>query len=308
MTQGCRGLPLEQSGPAECVKLQIRSMKPRHGESLSAGVLSPFEQPMNNLRDNAVEPASSKVPEVVFGFWIVKIAATTLGETGGDWVSMSLGLGYLVGSAIFAALFIALVWGQVRAERFRPILYWATIVATTTLGTTLADFADRSVGLGYPGGVAIVATLLAASLAVWYWSEGSVSVQSITRPKVEWFYWITILFSQTLGTALGDWLAGSDRGGLGLGYEVGALVFAAGLAVVAAVYVWGRVSHTLLFWLAFVMTRPLGATLGDLLDKPVASGGLHLSRLYASLVLLAFIAACIRFIPQRAAPAREATA
>lgn len=263
---------------------------------------------MNNKQGSAVEPASSKVPEVVFGFWIIKIAATTLGETGGDWVSMSLGLGYLVGSAIFAAVFVALVWGQVSAERFRPILYWATIVATTTLGTTLADFADRSLGLGYPGGVAIVAALLAGSLAVWYWSEGSVSVRSITRPKVEWFYWITILFSQTLGTALGDWMAGKDRGGLGLGYEVGALVFGAGLAVVAAVYVWGRVSHTLLFWLAFVLTRPLGATLGDLLDKPLASGGLNLSRLYASLVLLAFIAACIRFIPQRPAPAGEATA
>ena len=166
----------------------------------------------------------SKVPEVVFWFWVIKIAATTLGETGGDWVSMSLQLGYLVGSAIFAVIFVALVWSQVNAERYRPVLYWATIVATTTLGTTLADFADRSVGLGYPGGVAIVTTLLAASLAVWYWSEGTVSVHSVTRPKVEWFYWVTILFSQTLGTALGDWVAGSDRGGLGLGYEVGALV------------------------------------------------------------------------------------
>ncbi len=193
-----------------------------------------------------------------------------------------------------------------KAAHFRPVLYWATIVATTTLGTTLADFADRSVGLGYPGGVAIVATLLAASLAVWYWSEGTVSVQSITQPKVEWFYWVTILFSQTLGTALGDWMAGSDRGGLGLGYEVGAIVFGAGILVVAALYFWTRVSHTLLFWLAFVLTRPLGATLGDLLDKPLASGGLNLSRLYASLVLLAFIAACIYFIPQRAAPAAEA--
>ncbi|MBC7415217.1 MAG: hypothetical protein H7327_09820 [Herminiimonas sp.] len=258
---------------------------------------------MNDKHSSLAPPTSSKVPEVVFGFWVIKIAATTLGETGGDWVSMSLKLGYLVGSAIFAVIFIALVWSQVKAEHFRPILYWATIVATTTLGTTLADFADRSVGLGYPGGVAIVTVLLAASLAIWYWSEGTVSVQSITRPKVEWFYWVTILFSQTLGTALGDWMAGSDRGGLGFGYEVGALVFGAGLIAVAGVYFWTRVSHTLLFWLAFVLTRPLGATLGDLLDKPVAAGGLHLSRLYASLVLLAFIAACIYFIPQRPAPA-----
>ncbi len=263
---------------------------------------------MNKKQSSLAEQSSSKVPRVVFGFWVIKVAATTLGETGGDWVSMSLRLGYLVGSAIFAAIFIALVWGQIKAENFRPILYWATIVATTTLGTTLADFADRSVGLGYPGGVAIVATLLAASLALWYRSEGTVSVQSITRPKVEWFYWVTILFSQTLGTALGDWMAGSDRGGLGLGYQVGALVFGAGLIVVAALYFWTLVSHTLLFWLAFVLTRPLGATLGDLLDKPLASGGLNLSRLYASLVLLVFIAACIHFIPQRAAPATDATA
>ena len=187
------------------------------------------------------------------------------------------------------------------------MLYWATIVATTTLGTTLADFADRSVGLGYPGGVAIVAALLAASLAVWYWSEGTVSVQSITRPKVEWFYWVTILFSQTLGTALGDWMAGSDRGGLGLGYEVGAVLFGAGLVALAALYFWTRTSRTLLFWLAFVMTRPLGATLGDLLDKPLSAGGLNLSRLYASLVLLVFMAACIHFIPQRAARAGDGT-
>ena len=263
---------------------------------------------MNDKHSSPAQQALSKVPEVAFGFWVIKIAATTLGETGGDWVSMSLKLGYLVGSAIFAVIFIVLVWGQVKAENFRPILYWATIVATTTLGTTLADFADRSVGLGYPGGVAIVSTLLAASLAVWYWSEGTVSVQSITRPKVEAFYWVTILFSQTLGTALGDWAAGSDRGGLGLGYEVGALVFGAGLMVVAALYFRSRVSHTLLFWLAFVLTRPLGATLGDLLDKPVSAGGLDLSRLYASLVLLAFIAACIYLIPQRAAPTGDATA
>lgn len=262
---------------------------------------------MNKQRRSPVEQGLSKVPEVIFWFWVIKIAATTLGETGGDWVSMSLQLGYLVGSAIFAVIFVALVWSQVNAERYRPVLYWATIVATTTLGTTLADFADRSVGLGYPGGVAIVTTLLAASLAVWYWSEGTVSVQSVTRPKVEWFYWVTILFSQTLGTALGDWIAGSDRGGLGLGYEVGAVLFGAGLIALAALYFWTRTSRTLLFWLAFVMTRPLGATLGDLLDKPLSAGGLNLSRLYASLVLLAFMAACIYFIPQRAARAGDVT-
>lgn len=263
---------------------------------------------MNNKRRTLAEQAASKVPEVAIGFWIIKIAATTLGETGGDWVSMSLKLGYLVGSAIFVVIFIGLVWGQVKADRFHPTLYWATIVATTTLGTTLADFADRSVGLGYPGGVAIVSMLLAASLATWYWSEGTVSIESITRPKVEWFYWVTILFSQTLGTALGDWVAGSDRGGLGLGYEMGAIVFGAALVVVGGLYLWTRVSHTLLFWLAFILTRPLGATLGDLLDKPLAAGGLHLSRLYASLVLLAFIAACIYFIPQRPARTGKSTA
>jgi len=256
---------------------------------------------MNRKHRALAEQAASKVPEIAIGFWIIKIAATTLGETGGDWVSMSLNLGYLVGSAIFAVLFVALAWGQVKAKCFRPILYWATIVATTTLGTTLADFADRSVGFGYGGGVVIVSALLLASLASWYRSEGTVSIGSITRPKVEWFYWVTILFSQTLGTALGDWVAGSDRGGLGLGYEFGAMVFGAGLVVVAAMYLWSRVSHTLLFWIAFILTRPLGATLGDLLDKPLASGGMNLSRLYASLVLMGFIAACIYFIPQRSA-------
>lgn len=256
---------------------------------------------MTDTSKEALANAVSKVPAVTLGFWLIKIAATTLGETGGDWVTMSLKLGYLIGTGIFAVLFIVLVAGQVRSERFHPVLYWATIVATTTLGTTMADFADRSVGLGYPGGVAIIATLLGVSLAVWYWQEGTVSVQSIVRPKVEWFYWVTILFSQTLGTALGDALAGSDRGGLGLGYERGALVFGAGLLIVAALYFWTKVSHTLLFWAAFILTRPLGATVGDFLDKPVAQGGLHLSRLYASVALLVFMGACILLIPQRAA-------
>jgi uncharacterized membrane-anchored protein len=255
----------------------------------------------NAGRQPELQRSISKVPEIVLGFWIIKIAATTLGETGGDWVTMSLNLGYVVGSMIFAVIFIALVAAQVKADRFQPHLYWATIVGTTTLGTTLADFADRSAGLGYPGGVAIVASLLVASLAMWYWSQGTVSVQSITTPKAEWFYWVTILFSQTLGTALGDWVAGSDRGGLGLGYEAGALIFGAGLLIVATLYFRTRVSRTTLFWAAFVLTRPLGATLGDYLDKPLSQGGLQLSRLYASLALLMFMVICLRLVPQRPA-------
>ena len=261
---------------------------------------------MTDQRPALLLSDASKVPAVTFGFWAIKVLATTLGETGGDWVSMSLKLGYLIGSVIFAVVFVALVWSQVKASSFRPALFWATIVATTTLGTTMADFADRSLGIGYPGGVAIVAALLVASLLIWRWSEGTVSVASINTPKAEWFYWCTILFSQTLGTALGDWLAGSDRGGFGFGYEYGALAFGAGLAVVAALYFWTRVSHTLLFWAAFILTRPLGATLGDLLDKPVSQGGLHFSRWVASLVLLACIVACIALIPQRAATKADA--
>ena len=254
-----------------------------------------------NERQSEFRAAVSKVPAVTFGFWVVKVAATTLGETGGDWVTMSLDLGYLVGSAIFMAIFILLVAGQIRAKRFHPVLYWATIVGTTTLGTTIADFADRTIGLGYPGGVAIVATLLAASLATWHRSQGTLSVESVTTPKVEWFYWVTILLSQTLGTALGDWSADDDLGGLGLGFETAAVIFGGGLAIVAALYFWTRISRTALFWLAFVLTRPLGATLGDLLDKPVSQGGLHLSRLYASVVLVVLMAFCVRVFPQRPA-------
>jgi uncharacterized membrane-anchored protein len=256
---------------------------------------------MHSIDDSAIRRAVAKVPAITLGFWLIKIAATTLGETGGDWVTMSLHLGYLVGTGLFAALFVVLVGAQVRAARFHPVLYWATIVATTTLGTTMADFADRSVGLGYPGGVAIVAALLVASMALWYWREGTISVTSIVRPRVEWFYWTSILFSQTLGTALGDWLADPDLGGVGLGFDHAALVFGAGLLVVAILYVAARVSHTVLFWAAFILTRPLGATVGDLLDKPVAQGGLHLSRLAASAALLLFMAGCIALLPQRAA-------
>ncbi|MCC8395916.1 hypothetical protein LJ656_25355 [Paraburkholderia sp. MMS20-SJTR3] len=256
---------------------------------------------MDTTISRTIEPSLSKVPQITLGFWIVKIVATTLGETGGDWVTMSLKLGYLIGSAIFAVFFIALVAGQINARRFQPALFWATIVATTTLGTTLADFFDRSVGVGYPGGVAIILALLLLSLLIWYRSEGTVSVQSITTARAEWFYWITVLFSQTLGTALGDWVAGEDRGGLGLGYGDGAMLFGAGLVIVGGLYFWPRVSRTLVFWAAFVLTRPLGATLGDFFDKPVADGGLEMSRLYASLILLAFIVVWVAVVPQRAA-------
>lgn len=251
--------------------------------------------------DRIANHAVSKVAQVTMGFWVIKVAATTLGETGGDWVTMSLNLGYLIGSAIFLVLFVALVFAQVRAQEFRPFLYWATIVATTTLGTTLADFCDRSLGIGYPGGTSIVVALLIASLVIWYRSEGTVSTESIVTSRAEWFYWITILFSQTLGTALGDWVAGDDRGGLGIGYEYGAMIFGAGLIIVAALYLWTRVSRTALFWAAFILTRPLGATLGDFLDKPLSQGGLQISRFYASAILMVFIVACIVLIPQRAA-------
>ncbi len=245
------------------------------------------------------EETLGKVAAVTFGFWIIKIAATTLGETGGDAVTMSMHLGYLTGTAIFAALFIALVSAQIAVKKFHPFLFWSVIVATTTVGTTLADLLDRSLGIGYLGGTSILLTLLLATLGLWHWSLGSVSVSDISTRKAEVFYWVTILFSQTLGTALGDWMADSKTG-LGLGYEGGALVFAAGLAVVAAAYFWTRISHTLLFWAAFILTRPLGATVGDLLDKPHTSGGLELSRYVASAVLAVFIIGCIVLIPQRA--------
>jgi uncharacterized membrane-anchored protein len=239
----------------------------------------------------------SKVPEVTLTFWIIKVAATTLGETAGDAVSMSMNLGYLVGTGIFAALFVGAVMLQIKAKRFHPVLYWATIIASTTVGTTLADFTDRSLGVGYAGGATLLFTLLLLSLVAWYRTLGSISVETVSTPQAELFYWVTIMFSQTLGTALGDWTADTA----GLGYAGAALIFVALLGVVLGLYLGTRISRTLLFWAAFVLTRPLGAAVGDFLDKPVNAGGLALSRYLASGVLLLFIAACILLFPQRAA-------
>jgi len=240
---------------------------------------------------------ASKVPAVTLGFWIIKIAATTLGETGGDAVSMSMQLGYLVGTLIFAAIFVGAVVAQIKAGRFHPFLYWTTIIATTTVGTTLADYADRSLGIGYAGGASLLLVLLLVSLAVWHWSLGSVAVDTVSTPKAEMFYWLTIMFSQTLGTAAGDWVADTR----GVGYTGGAIVFGSLLALVAAAYFWTHVSRTLLFWMAFILTRPLGAVVGDFLDKPTDAGGLALSRYSASAALVVFIIACILILPQRPA-------
>jgi uncharacterized membrane-anchored protein len=256
------------------------------------------------MDDALKRDALSKVPEVTLAFWIIKIAATTLGETGGDSVTMTLlhadanahNGDYLIGTAIFVALLAVLVTAQILAKGFHPFLYWATIVASTTFGTTMADFADRSLGIGYTGGSTLLFCCLMLVLGLWYWSEGTISVNTVSTPKVEVFYWAAITFSQTLGTALGDWLA--DTGGLG--YEGGALVFGAGLAVGAGLYFWSSVSRVLLFWAAFILTRPLGATLGDFLDKPKSHGGLALSRPLASVVIAAFIILCLFVLPQRA--------
>ena len=237
----------------------------------------------------------SKVPEVAIGFWIIKIAATTLGETGGDALSMSLNLGYATSTIIFFVLFAVAVGAQIRAKKFHAFLYWAVIVATTLTGTTMADFADRSLGIGYPGGSIILFALVIAVLTTWRLKMGSISVECITSPKVEAFYWATILFSNTLGTALGDWVADS-----GPGYEGGALIFAGCIAVVALIYFFTKTSRAVLFWAAFVLTRPLGATLGDLLTKPVASGGLNLSRYSSSAAIACLMVICILVFPQRA--------
>jgi len=248
------------------------------------------------MNDALKREALSKVPEVTLAFWIIKIAATTLGETGGDSVTMTLNWGYLVGTAIFVGLLVVLVAAQILAKGFHPLLYWATIVASTTFGTTMADFADRSLGIGYTGGSTLLFGCLMVVLGLWYWSEGTISVDTVSTPKVEAFYWAAITFSQTLGTALGDWMA--DTGGLG--YEGGALVFAAALAVITGLYFWSNVSRVLLFWAAFILTRPLGATVGDFLDKPKNLGGLALSRPLASAVIAAFIILCLFLLPQRA--------
>ncbi|GGP22367.1 COG4705 family protein [Silvimonas iriomotensis] len=241
-----------------------------------------------------------KVPEVTLLFWIIKIAATTLGETGGDAVSMSMNLGYLVGTAIFAVIFGVAVVAQIRAKAFNPLLYWTTIIATTTVGTTLADFADRSLGIGYAGGSSLLLALLLLSLFVWHRVMGSVSVSSIHSPKAEAFYWVTIMFSQTLGTALGDWMADTA----GLGYTGAAMVFGGLLVLIVAAYYWTRISRTALFWMAFILTRPLGAVVGDFLDKPLNAGGLALSRYAASGSLLVFIVTCVLLFRQK--PARAA--
>ncbi|MCS3725173.1 COG4705 family protein [Bradyrhizobium betae] len=240
--------------------------------------------------------SDSKVPEVTLGFWIIKIAATTLGETGGDTVTMTLNWGYLTGTGLFLVAMIVLVAAQIRSRRFHPTLYWATIVASTTFGTTMADFADRSLGIGYTGGSTLLLTCLVLVLGVWYRTEGTISVNSVSTPRIEAFYWGAITFSQTLGTALGDWIA--DTGNMG--YRGGALIFGAGLAIIAVLYLWTRISCVTLFWVAFILTRPLGATVGDFLDKPLDHGGLALSRPLASAVIAAFMLVCLLLIPQRA--------
>lgn len=247
--------------------------------------------------NTAKQEILSKVPEVTLIFWIIKILATTIGETGGDAVSMSLKLGYLVSTGIFAVIFIIAVIIQIFAKRFHPVLYWATIIATTTVGTTLADFADRSLGIGYAGGTTVLFALLMASLLIWYRVLGSVAVDTVGSPKSEVFYWVTIMFSQTLGTALGDWTADTA----GFGYSASAIVFGSMLAAVAVAYYRTALSRTTLFWAAFILTRPLGAVVGDFLDKPISNGGLALSRYAASATLLALIASCILLFSQKAA-------
>ncbi len=254
-------------------------------------------EPGEDKVSTSIQQSLSKVPEVTLIFWIIKIAATTLGETGGDAVSMSMHLGYLVATGIFAVIFLLAVSAQIIAKRFSPVLYWTTIVATTTVGTTLADFADRSLGIGYAGGTSMLLALLLASLALWYRTLGSVSVDTVSSAGAELFYWVTIMFSQTLGTALGDWTADS----MGLGYTGAAVLFGALLALVGAGYYWTKISRTALFWTAFILTRPLGAVVGDFLDKPVSKGGLAMSRYSASAALLVFMVACIWFFHQKPA-------
>ncbi|WP_312074001.1 hypothetical protein [Atlantibacter sp.] len=247
--------------------------------------------------NNAVSSHLSKVPAITLGFWIIKIAATTLGETGGDAVTMSMNLGYMTGTLIFAVIFLAAAVIQIRHQTYNKWVYWFTVVATTTVGTTLADFADRSLGIGYLGGTLLLSSLLILSLLVWRMVCGSIAVSSVNNSRTEIFYWVTIMFSQTLGTALGDWTADTE----GFGYDGGILLFVGALAVIALLYWFTKISRTILFWSAFILTRPLGAVVGDFLDKPLSEGGMELSRYSASLALGAFIIACLFVIPQRAA-------
>jgi uncharacterized membrane-anchored protein len=252
---------------------------------------------MNPIKTDGETAALSKVPEVTLAFWIIKILATTLGETGGDAVSMSMNLGYLIGTAIFGTIFIAAVVVQIRAPRFHPVIYWFTIIASTTVGTTLADYATRSLGIGYTGGSTILLALVLGSLYVWHRVTGSISVSDVASPRTEVFYWMTITISQTLGTALGDWTADTAN----LGYLGAAGIFGGLLILVAAVYRFTGLSRAILFWIAFVLTRPLGAVVGDFLDKPVAQGGLEFSRFTASAVLVTTIVILIAVLPHRAA-------
>ena len=244
-----------------------------------------------NQQELSIATHLSKVPQITALFWITKIFATTFGETGGDAVSMSLNLGYLISTFIFAAVFIALLFFQIRSKFYRPYLYWFTIIASTTVGTTLADLIDRSLGIGYIGGSSLLLGLVCLSLFSWYKVEGSISPHTVNYPRAEIFYWLTITFSQTLGTALGDWSADT----MGLGYSGGIILFVGLILIILALYKFTHVSRTLLFWSAFVLTRPLGAVVGDFLDKPIASGGLDLSRFTASAVILIAILLCIHF-------------
>jgi uncharacterized membrane-anchored protein len=269
---------------------------------------------MSSIQRSVAQPAAenqltevvAKVPQVTFLFWVVKILATTLGETGGDAVTMSWlgettaaakGTGYLVGTAIFGLIFVVAVFAQIKAKKFHPFLYWLTIVATTTVGTTLADYCTRSLGIGYTGGSTILVICVIASLLIWRWATGSISIETVSTPKVEMFYWITIMFSQTLGTALGDWVADTQE----MGYVGAAAVFGALLLLTALLYYFTNISRVILFWAAFILTRPLGAVVGDFLDKPIAKGGLALSRYNASLALLLVIIALILIFPQKPA-------
>jgi uncharacterized membrane-anchored protein len=267
------------------------------------------QNPTSDLR-SPVQEVVSKIPAVTLGFWLIKVLATTLGETGGDAVTMSMfhadtnarNGGYLIGTEIFFVIFVAATIAQIMAKKFNPWIYWSAIVASTTVGTALADFFDRSLGIGYLGGTSILLLCVLASLASWHFTLGTVNVRTVATPKVEIFYWVTITFSQTLGTALGDWMADDT----GLGYSGGAVVFGGALMVLAALHYWTSISRVFLFWAAFILTRPLGATLGDFLDKPTNHGGLAFSRPVASIIILAVIVALVAVIPQRAGGHPEA--